>query len=192
MRATYGTHRYSHHDSRSRSRTTKAGHHKSHKLNLNKRHSSDSILINLASTSNTPIMRLSPSFERLSFERKVNSALEDIEKILDIERHPRLAGDVEHTYESKYGLVDTVTNAALIAYMNVFEKMGLDSSVLQSIDKTQATTLRFDANLNCNLEKEVVVDIPINRSYEEEHKMSSTGIFGNSETKRVSKVCAAF
>ena len=137
-------------------------------------------------------MRLPPSFERLSFERKVNSALEDIEKILDIERHPRLAGDVEHTYESKYGLVDTVTNAALIAYMNVFEKMGLDSSVLQSIDKTQATTLRFDANLNCNLEKEVVVDIPINRSYEEEHKMSSTGIFGNSETKRVSKVCAAF
>ena len=134
-------------------------------------------------------MRPSPSFERLSFERKVNSALKDIEKILDIERHPRLAGDVEHTYESKYALADTVTNAALIAYMNVFEKMGLDSGVLQSIDKSQATTLRFEANLNCNFEKEVVVDIPMNRSYEEEHKTKSTGIFGNSEAKRVSKVC---
>ena len=136
-----------------------------------------------------PKLKSPSSFERLSFERKVNDAIQSIERILDIERHPRLAGEVEHTmYKTKYTLVETTTNASLIAYMNVFEKMGLNSSVLQSIDKTQATTLRFDASINCTFEKEVIVDIPANVSFEEEHKSKSSGIFGNSETKRVSKV----
>eukprot|EP00804_Cyclotella_cryptica_P019591 CCRYP_014343-RA/>CCRYP_014343-RA protein AED:0.26 eAED:0.26 QI:126/0.5/0.66/1/1/1/3/176/970 len=133
-------------------------------------------------------MRCSPPFERLAFERKVNDALRSAERILDIERHPRLAGDVEHTYGSKYELVNATTNAALIAYMNVFEKMGLDSSVLRSIDKTKPTTLRFDANTTSKFVKEVIVDVPMERSVEEEQKTRSTGVFGHSESKRVSKV----
>lgn len=133
------------------------------------------------------------SFQRLDFERKVNDALNSIERILTIERHPRLAGDVDHSYGSKFALVDVTTNAALIAYMNVFDKMGLSSSVLQSIDNTQATTLRFAASMKSKFEKEVIVDVPMDKSYEEEHKTTSTSeIFGNSESKRVSKVRFAF
>jgi hypothetical protein len=129
-----------------------------------------------------------PSFEHLEFERKVNDALKSVERILDVERHPRLAGDVEHTYGSKYALVDTTTNAALIAYMNVFEKMGLNSSVLKSIDKTKPTTIRFDANTNCTFEKEQDVNIPMQVTFEEEHKTKTSGIFGNADSKRISKV----
>lgn len=133
-------------------------------------------------------MRCSPPFERLSFERKVNDALTNAERILDIERHPRLAGDVEHTYGSKYELVNATTNAALIAYMNAFEKMGFDSNVLKSIDKAKPTTIRFAANTNCKFVEEIVVDVPMERSVEEEQKTRSTGVFGHSESKRVSKV----
>ena len=128
------------------------------------------------------------SFERLVFENKVNNALRSIEQILDIERHPRLAGDVDHTYESKYDLVDTTTNAALIAYMNVFEKMGLSSSILQSVDKMHAATLRFEASIRCTFDKELIVDVPTEINFEETKSAKSTGIFGNAETKRVSKV----
>ncbi|KAL7479988.1 hypothetical protein ACHAW6_005701 [Cyclotella cf. meneghiniana] len=133
-------------------------------------------------------MRFSPPFERLGFEGKVNDALRSVERILDIERHPRLAGDVEHTYGSKYELVNSTTNAALIAYMNVFEKMGLDISVLKSIDKTKPTTIRFDANTSCKFVKETSVDVPMVGRVEEEQKTRSTGVFGHSESKRVSKV----
>jgi hypothetical protein len=133
-------------------------------------------------------MRCYPPFERLAFEGKVNDALRSVERILDIERHPRLAGDVEHTYGSKYELVNATTNAALIAYMNVFEKMGLDINVLKSIDKTKATTIRFGANTSCKFAKEMSVDVPMVRRVEEEQKTRSTGVFGHSESKRVLKV----
>jgi hypothetical protein len=145
-----------------------------------------------SSTSAAPQSKIitmrAPSFEHLEFERKVNDALKSVERILDVERHPRLAGDVEHTYGSKYALVDTTTNAALIAYMNVFEKMGLNSSVLKSIDKTKPTTIRFDANTNCTFEKEQDVNIPMQVTFEEEHKTKTSGIFGNADSKRISKV----
>ena len=128
------------------------------------------------------------TFERLVFENKVNNALRSVEKVLDIERHPRLAGDVEHSYQSKYDLVDTTSNAALIACMNVFDIMGLNSDILQSLDKKHATTLSFEASISCTLDKEVIVDVPKEMYFEETKSTKSSGIFGNSESKRVSTV----
>ena len=132
----------------------------------------------------------SSSFDYLTFERKVNNALKIVERILDVERSPRLAGDVDHSYGAKYDLVNKTANAAIIAYMNALEKMGLDVSVLKSIDTSKATTLRFDGYTACKFVKEVVVDLPSEVSYSEEHEVkSSSAIFGNSKKTRVSKVC---
>eukprot|EP01082_Thalassiosira_pseudonana_P012433 g11301.t1 g11301 contig5:555219-557969(+) len=73
--------------------------------------------------------------------------------------------------------------------MNVLEKMGLDVSVLKSIDTSKATTLRFDGYTACKFVKEVVVDLPSEVSYSEEEEVkSSSAIFGNSKKTRVSKV----
>ena len=106
-------------------------------------------------------MSLSSSFELLSFQRKVKDALQSVERTLELERKPQLAADVDHTYGAKYGLVNLTSNAAIIAYMNCFEKLGLDAAVLKSIDKTKPATLRFDSSTACKFLKEVKVDVPL-------------------------------
>lgn len=106
-------------------------------------------------------MSLSTSFELLSFQRKVQDALQVVERTLELERKPRLAGDVDHAYGAKFGLVNSVTNTAIIAYLNCFEKLGLDMDVLTSIDKTKPTTLRFEASISPKFLKEKEMEVPL-------------------------------
>ena len=137
----------------------------------------------LLSSSSSPA-----AYETLAFKRKVNDALKDVERILCIEKKPSIAGDVDHTYGDKYELVNSVSNISIIAYMNTLQQLGLDADVLKSIDVSEPTTLRFDASTSCKMLEKKVVDVPMDRSYEETVETKSTGILGNSKTKRVNKV----
>ena len=131
----------------------------------------------------------SSAYENLAFERKVNDALTAVERILSIEKKPSIAGDIEHTYGAKFELVNSVSNVAIIAYMNTLEKFGLDADVLKTIDDSRSTTLRFDASTSCKFLEKKVVDVPIDRSYEDTVETRSTGtLLGNTKTQRVSKV----
>ncbi|KAK1744334.1 hypothetical protein QTG54_004867 [Skeletonema marinoi] len=131
---------------------------------------------------------MSSSYENLDFQRKVNDALTAVERILAIEKKPLIAGEVEHTYGAKYELVNSVSNVAIIAYMNALEKIGLDADVLKAIDDSTPTTLCFDASTTCKFLEKKVVDVPLGRSHEETVETKSTGLLGNTKTKRVSKV----
>ena len=117
----------------------------------------------------------------------MKNALQAVERILEVERKPRLAGDVDHTYGAKYGLVNLTSNTAIIAYINCLEKIGLDASVLKSIDTTKPTTIRFDASTACKFLEEVVVDVPVNATYKEEESKSSHAI-GNWTRTTMKKV----
>jgi hypothetical protein len=60
--------------------------------------------------------------------------LELVECIFNPHRNPlRLVEDVEQSYDDKYGLINRLTNTALIAQMNCLERMGLTVDILQSI-----------------------------------------------------------
>ncbi|KAL7501535.1 hypothetical protein ACHAWT_009804 [Skeletonema menzelii] len=131
---------------------------------------------------------MSSPYENLAFKRKVDDALTAVERTLSIEKRPLIAGDVEHTYGAKYELVDCVSNVAIIAYMNSLEKLGLSVDVLKTIDCTTPTTLCFDASTTCKFLEKKVVDVPMDSSYESSVETKSTGILGNTETKRTSKV----
>eukprot|EP00985_Skeletonema_marinoi_P002660 scaffold1099_cov66-Skeletonema_marinoi.AAC.1 len=72
--------------------------------------------------------------------------------------------------------------------MNALEKIGLDADALKAIDDSTPTTLCFDASTTCKFLEKKVVDVPMDRSYEETVETKSTGLLGNSKTKRVSKV----
>ena len=135
-------------------------------------------------------MSLSSSFNLLAFQRKVQDALQRVERTLELERKPRLAGDVDHTYGTKYELVNLTSNAAIIAYMNCLEKLGLTTDALKSIDKSKPTTLRFESSTTCNFLKEVKVDVPADRSYEvKEEEKTEEGDSSKTTTKtRVMKV----
>jgi hypothetical protein len=112
-------------------------------------------------------MSLSSSFHLLSFQRKVQDALQSVERTLELERKPRLAADVDHSYGAKFKLVDLTSNAAIIAYINCLERLGLDANALNSIDKTKTATLRFDASTTWKFLKEVLIDVHAERSWEE-------------------------
>eukprot|EP00573_Skeletonema_grethae_P000604 CAMPEP_0201685608 /NCGR_PEP_ID=MMETSP0578-20130828/318_1 /ASSEMBLY_ACC=CAM_ASM_000663 /TAXON_ID=267565 /ORGANISM="Skeletonema grethea, Strain CCMP 1804" /LENGTH=975 /DNA_ID=CAMNT_0048169541 /DNA_START=77 /DNA_END=3004 /DNA_ORIENTATION=- len=131
---------------------------------------------------------MSPPYENLAFQRKVTDALTAVERILAIEKKPLIAGDVDHTYGAKYELVNSVSNVAIIAYMNTLEKLGLDVGVLNAIDCDTPTTLCFDASTTCKFLEKKIVDVPLDTSCNETIETKSTGILGNTKTKRTSKV----
>ena len=105
-----------------------------------------------------------------------------------MERKPRIAAEVDHTYGAKYELVNSVTNTAIISYMSCFEKLGIDTALLKSIDKTKATTLRFDATTSHKFLKEVTVDVPVQRSYAETEESKGDDPSKNTTKTKVMKV----
>lgn len=116
------------------------------------------------------IMSSVADFNHLSFQQKVQDALTAVERTLELERSPRLAEEVDHTYGVKYELVNLTTNAAIIAYMTCLEKLGLNGLVLSSIVEgagNKPLTLRFDVSTTPTFVKEAKVKVPMNHSYEQ-------------------------
>ena len=105
-----------------------------------------------------------------------------------MERNPRIAAEVDHTYGAKYELVNSVTNTAIISYLSCFEKLGIDEALLKSIDKTKSTTLRFDATTSFKFSKEVTVDVPVQRSYAETEESKGDDPSKNTTKTKVMKV----
>ena len=91
---------------------------------------------------------------------EVDRALETVDRILHAQRNYRLADKVNHSYDDKFGLANLMTNVAVIAQMDCLERMGLTVDVLQSLDKTKATTLRFEASEKFTFLKEEDIKIP--------------------------------
>jgi len=85
-----------------------------------------------------------------------------VEKILEADRRPLLADDVHHKYENKYDLANHMTNISIVAQMNVLERLGFTTQIIQQLAdiKTKTTTLRFEANETCTFLKEQTVDVP--------------------------------
>ena len=58
------------------------------------------------------IMSSVADFNHLSFQQKVQDALTAVERTLELERSPRLAEEVDHTYGAKYELVNLTKRAS--------------------------------------------------------------------------------
>ncbi|EJK73244.1 hypothetical protein THAOC_05139 [Thalassiosira oceanica] len=131
------------------------------------------------------------NFNHISFQRKVNDALTAVERTLELERSPRLAEEVDHTYGAKYELVDLTTNAAIIAFMTCFEKLGLNGLILGSIVEgagNKPLTLRFDVSTTPTFMKEVKVKVPMDRSYEETEETAGGAATNVVKTKTLKAV----
>ena len=110
----------------------------------------------------------------------VNDALDAIKRVLEAERDPRIAEEVDHDYQNKYDFVNLLTNMTVIAQMNCLERLGLTRDVLlvllQAHPTTQkATTLRFEATDSCSFYKEQTVAVPLEVEMEStEHSLIET------------------
>ncbi|OEU13881.1 hypothetical protein FRACYDRAFT_262424 [Fragilariopsis cylindrus CCMP1102] len=102
-------------------------------------------------------------FNEEVFKASVDEALHSVRRVLDINRSPRLhlAEDVDHNYSDKFKLANLLTNTAIISSTIILERFGLTKEVLQSIDTSRPTTLRFVASESCHLVKEETVDVPL-------------------------------
>jgi len=123
------------------------------------------------------------------FRSSVRKALQSVDQILEAHRKPRLAADVDHLYGNKYELANRMTNLAVVAQMNCLERFGLTSEVLQELDLSKSTTLRFQASGKCTFLKDQMVEVPMEISHEktEESQSTSGSFFGSSKKSTVQK-----
>ena len=73
--------------------------------------------------------------------------------ILANDRKPLLAAGTPHTYDDKFTLVETLTEAAAAAQITVLESMGLRPEALRTLRdwaRTRTVTLRFEATESCS------------------------------------------
>jgi hypothetical protein len=114
---------------------------------------------------------------------KVDSALEEVKKILDETRNPKFARDVDHRYEDKFHLANFLTNVALAAFLNTVEELGfgyekLTELVEKSSGGVRSATLRFASEQSCTFqeEKSVEVDSGMQRIMEIKKKKKGTNV----------------
>lgn len=104
---------------------------------------------------------------------KIDSALDEVKKILDETRNPKFPREVDHRYEDKFYLADFLTNVALAAYLNTLEELGLGhEKLMELVEKSskgvRSVTLRFVSEQSCTFqeEKSVEVDSGVKRTME--------------------------
>jgi hypothetical protein len=130
-------------------------------------------------------------FHEQQFRSQVESALDSVQRVLDVNRKPRLAEDMDHEYDDKYALAEFLTNTTIAAQMNILERMGLTEDKLKHlydmvhVDK-RSITLVFEAEDTCTFLKEQLVDVVKHNTDHvvETAKTSSGGIFGTSSSQK--------
>jgi hypothetical protein len=125
-------------------------------------------------------------FNEEVFKASVDEALHSVRRVLDINRSPRLhlAEDVDHNYYDKFKLANLLTNTAIISLTIILERFGLTKEVLQSIDTSKLTTLRFGASESCRLVKEETVDVPLQMKIETNEETKVTTEYEETKTSK--------
>jgi len=97
---------------------------------------------------------------------QLQKSMAAVKKILDLTRTPRYAEEEDHVYEDKFGLAEFLTNSAIAAQVNAYERMGIDEEKLSKLanyvhNEKRAVTLRFALEENCTFLEEKTVEIEI-------------------------------
>jgi hypothetical protein len=104
------------------------------------------------------------AFHEEQFRELVKKALVSVQKILNVNRNPRIAQDMDHQYDDKYALAEFLTNTTIAAQINIMERMGLSEEKLRRlhdmvhVDK-RSVTICFEAHDTCSFLKEQHVDV---------------------------------
>ena len=118
----------------------------------------------------------------------VDKALQKIQSILDTTKHPRLLDvDVDHSYEDKFLLTETMTNTSIATLRTCLTRLGVTDEHWKQwtswVDDKQTVTVRFRATDTCTFLKENVVEVEDPISVE-----TTTTTSWNSSKKTTTKV----
>lgn len=89
-------------------------------------------------------------FEQLRFQSKINTTISELEKILDITRHPQYPTTIHHQYADKFALVEFITNSSLAGVWNCLSLLGvMKKQELKKWAQDKQVTLRFRPEEQC-------------------------------------------
>jgi len=98
------------------------------------------------------------------FRHRLSNALEELKKVLAVEKNPQYPGDVPHKYDDKYLLAEMATRAAMMAQLNVLNvitngKLADQMDTLSTSARSSVVTLQFNIEEKCEFAKTVEKEI---------------------------------
>ena len=129
------------------------------------------------------------AFQADQFRRDVDNAMQSVQQILETNRMPRLAHEMDHTYDDKYTLSECMTNTAMSALMTVLERMGLTKDALITLQQwvqveKRTVTLRMEFRDTCQFFKEQNVNVHKGQRTIETSTLKSLCCYGRTMTKQ--------
>eukprot|EP01064_Diplonema_japonicum_P028213 TRINITY_DN4274_c0_g8_i1.p1 TRINITY_DN4274_c0_g8~~TRINITY_DN4274_c0_g8_i1.p1 ORF type:complete len:913 (+),score=223.43 TRINITY_DN4274_c0_g8_i1:28-2739(+) len=93
------------------------------------------------------------------YEQMVHNAMEQVKKVLSVERTPKLPEEVHHKYDDKFALAEFLVEAAVPAQLHCLEILGLGKDGLSKArekccEQKKTVTLRFTSEERCTFIKE--------------------------------------
>jgi len=108
----------------------------------------------------------------MEFESKLESAIETVARVLHTTRHPKIANQVHHRYDDKFGLASWCTNISIASQLNCLSRLGLSQdhvTILQGwVEGGSSVSLRFRAEETCDFSCEVSREVDEPNKYKEE------------------------
>jgi hypothetical protein len=115
---------------------------------------------------------------------EVERALQVVRKLLDQNKNPMIAADVDHDYDDKYSLVEFVTNTGIAATLNVLEQLdGFNEEILKQVlvvvnDQKRSMTLRLAVEEDCEFLEETKRTVESPTSHQVRIESSGDGTDG--------------
>jgi len=135
-------------------------------------------------------------FEESMFRGQVDRALAEMKTVLDNERRPTYAADVQHTYDDKYLLAEFLTNSASAGLLNCLDFLGLtekQAKQLQQWASDRSVTLEFTSEERCTFDRKATRKVEPSSSTEHVTSyQSSSGFKSKWTSKTVKKVTEWF
>jgi hypothetical protein len=78
-------------------------------------------------------MSSSESFDESAFRRNVDEAMQTVVRIVTATKHPARAGDVPHSYDDKFSLVEAAVDSFVEATATLWAPLGLDAAALKTV-----------------------------------------------------------
>jgi len=125
----------------------------------------------------------------LQFRDKLNAALAEVSQILEVSRHPKIPQNVDHAYEDKYLLAESLTNVATASQVNCLAALGLTREQLGQLCSwtgQHAVRLNFHAEELCAFDSLKTREVEGPKRVDQVSTTSS--VFGCSNSTRSSKV----
>jgi hypothetical protein len=95
----------------------------------------------------------------MSFEARIKEALEEVQKVLDLNKCPILPEDQEHTYADKFTLVEQMVKCTIPAFKNILAKLADEQKSHLHLEKREIVTLCCKIDKTCEFDQTVETKI---------------------------------